>query len=95
MLNTSSKKQVLLVAYSDLKSFTNYYCSNAQQKVKARLTIAIQNQGSTMQPAHEHNGAMNPHKGGIKIFCNLNPTQPNIVAKALVNPLYSNKFYNF
>ena len=88
MINTSSTKQVLLIASGDLRLSANQNCWAAQHEMESLLTGAIEKQGWTVKRAHAYNeekqhGFIDSQKMGIEVFRNIDPEQPIIVAESV------------
>ncbi|MVN90072.1 fucose isomerase [Mucilaginibacter aquatilis] len=88
MSNTSSNKQVLLVASGDLRLSANQNCWAAQHEMESQLTAAIEKQGWTVKRAHAYDevkqhGFIDSQKMGIEIFRDIDPSQPIIVAESV------------
>jgi len=88
MINTSSTKQVLLVASGDLRLSANQNCWEAQHEMEGLLTTALEKQGWTIKRAHAYNetkqhGFIDSQRMGIEVFRNIDPEQPIIVAESV------------
>jgi hypothetical protein len=88
MSETDYSKQVLLVASGDLRLSANQNCWAAQQAMEEQLTAALAKQGWTVKRAHPYDeakqhGFIDSQKMGIKVFRNINPDQPIIVAESV------------
>ncbi|WP_295768287.1 fucose isomerase [uncultured Mucilaginibacter sp.] len=88
MSNTSSNKQVLLVASGDLRLSANQNCWAAQHEMESQLTAAIEKQGWTVKRAHAYDevkqhGFIDSQKMGIDVFRGIDPNQPIIVAESV------------
>lgn len=88
MLDTSSNKQILLVASGDLRLSANQNCWAAQQEMESLLNAAVEKHGYSVRRAHAYDeqkqhGFIDSQKMGIEIFRSLDPHQPLIVAESV------------
>jgi hypothetical protein len=82
------KKQVQLIASGDLRLSANRNCWTAQKDMEAALTRAIEDEGYEVVRAHsfdekEQHGFIASQRQGIRVFENVDPRAPLIVAEAV------------
>ncbi len=83
-----NKKEVYLVSSGDLRLAANQVCWDAQQKMEMALAKAIVTQGWSIRRAHQYDplkkhGFIDSQKMGIKVFRDIDPDTPLIVAESL------------
>lgn len=84
----SKKNQVLLVASGDLRPSANQTCWPAQQAMEQALGKAVEAAGYEIVRAHpykadEGHGFIASQREGMKVFANIDPKAPLIVAEAV------------
>jgi hypothetical protein len=82
------KRKVLLVANGDLRLSANQKCWPAQAKMEETLTAALATAGYELIRAHpfkesEQHGFISSQKEGMKIFAEIDPNAPLIVAESV------------
>lgn len=82
------KNQVYLVASGDLRISANQMCWAAQKEMEAELAKAVKAAGYEIVRAHKYNakekhGFIDSQSAGMKIFSEIDPTAPIIVAEAV------------
>src|SRR5262245_52081997 len=82
------KGEVLLVASGDLRLAANQRCWPAQQAMERALGEAVAAGGRRLVRAHaykenEEHGFINSQKEGLKVFSQIHPEAPLIVAEAV------------
>src|SRR5262245_43731526 len=82
------KKQVYLIASGDLRLSANQVCWPAQQAMEEALSKAVTAAGYEIVRAHpykedEKHGFIASQHEGMKVFANIHPDQPLIVAEAV------------
>ena len=82
------KRKVLLVANGDLRLTANQKCWPAQAKMEETLTAALAAAGYELIRAHpykesEQHGFISSQKEGMKIFADIDPNAPLIVAESV------------
>ena len=85
---TAKSRQILLVANGDLRLSANQVCWPAQQEMEQSLGRAAAELGYELIRAHpykpdEKHGFIGSQKEGLKVFSEIDPNQPLIVAEAV------------
>lgn len=87
-MSSTNQKKVLLVANGDLRLSANQVCWPAQQEMEQALGRAVAELGYELVRAHpykpdEKHGFIGSQKEGLKVFSEIDPNQPLIVAEAV------------
>ncbi|TDO22530.1 fucose isomerase [Pedobacter duraquae] len=88
MSNSTSQKQITLIASGDLRIAANQDCWAAQEELETLLTKAIAKQGWTVSRAHGYDpikkhGLIDSQKMGMEVFRSIDPDAPLVVAEGL------------
>lgn len=83
----SQQSPIVLVANGDLRLSANQNCWEAQSKMEAALTAAIEREGRALHRGHpfdpeKKHGFIDSQKHGIDVFRSIDPETPLIVAEA-------------
>ncbi|OUJ73526.1 fucose isomerase [Hymenobacter crusticola] len=87
-MESTARKEVLLVASGDLRLAANQDCWAAQAEMERLLTAALEKQGWSVKRAHPYDaekqhGFIDSQKMGMEVFRHLDPQQPLIVAESV------------
>ncbi len=82
------KKKIYLVASGDLRDTANQKCWAAQCEMESALTRVVADAGYELVRAHPFDpaaghGFISSQKQGMRVFANLDPTAPLIVAESV------------